>query len=803
MEPAASSSGGQESEERTAGQKQALAALRAIGAASGGDLVLDDGYRQMTGRWLDVRIWLCCDEIPRSDGGVELEEWEPVVVGIPENYPLKHPVAMSGHLGFAGQPHVLWGSTLCLYAASGEWDPAAGMGGFLRRLVGFYERLALGQFEDPQVPWHPPVAYAVPQAGCVIMAADLAARDQMQPEPVLRWAVGVRQGRERIDVVEWLGPLTLAEPAGDLVGTLTGQLGEARARIGDLDVFLVLGIVLPAPIGFEYPVFVDDLLIALERVGIEQPDLLYRLYCTMAANRRVRGLSEPDGEDTYLIVRARAGQRQAAALAHFAAWRLMAVDAAAVSLEGTEAEALQRIKEWLEQAMISWAMVYDTRPAAVLRRDAGRAVERVAGLRILVLGCGALGAPIAEYCVRAGAAQVHVVDSGDVHPGILVRQPYEDDDIGLPKADQLASRLSRIRLSTLVVGHVADAMLLPLMRRPCPRYFDLVIDATANRSVATAIECSKRLSPEHWPDLITVAIGRSARYGVATTALRGTRGGGVDLLRSLGLAACDRADLEDVFEEFFPRPGTEDLFVPEPGCSEPTFVGAATDVAALAAQLLDGALGGTRATVRVSMAGEAGHFPPERTLVISRLAHDDENQRARTRLVVPHDRIVADRNGIYEIRIDRRAMQQMRRFVAEMAAAVAADSETGGLLLGQFDDACQVAWVTTATGPPDGSLTSPVLLQLNAPAAREFVQQRSDKTRGLTAFAGFWHTHPGTEAAPSGQDRQTMSQLLAEAPGYAPRLLMLIVGVPGRELEPPDRQPVRWDPDLYAEVLVG
>jgi proteasome lid subunit RPN8/RPN11 len=284
----------------------------------------------------------------------------------------------------------------------------------------------------------------------------------------------------------------------------------------------------------------------------------------------------------------------------------------------------------------------------------------------------------------------------------------------------------------------------------------------------------------------------------------GVDGAGIDLLRRLALETCERPELADVYEEFFPPPGKRIDFQPEPGCSDLTFIGSTTDVTALAAQLLDGALDSIPGTVRVSAAGEAEYFPRERTLCITRLAHDDELQLARTRLVLPHDRIVLDHNGIYQVRIDQQAMQQMRRFVSEMAAAeVPPDSETGGLLLGQFDDACRVAWVTMATGPPGGSLTSPVLLQLNAPAAQEFVQLRSDRTGGLTSFAGFWHTHPNGPASPSQMDTETMQRLLGEMPGHSRRLLLMVLAVPGSGSLTMDQEPVAWTPEIYAEVLTA
>ncbi len=77
------------------------------------------------------------------------------------------------------------------------------------------------------------------------------------------------------------------------------------------------------------------------------------------------------------------------------------------------------------------------------RRDTGKPAQWLHGKTVLVLGCGALGARIAEHCARAGARKLVVVDNHAVGTGLLVRQPYQDADIGLPKAWQLAGHLAQ------------------------------------------------------------------------------------------------------------------------------------------------------------------------------------------------------------------------------------------------------------------------------------------------------------------------------------------------------------------------
>ncbi len=65
-----------------------------------------------------------------------------------------------------------------------------------------------------------------------------------------------------------------------------------------------------------------------------------------------------------------------------------------------------------------------------------------------------------------------------VHPGILVRQPYTDDDIDVPKAVASKVRLDEIYPLRPVACAAADAV--SIVTDPSQlEQFDLVIDATA------------------------------------------------------------------------------------------------------------------------------------------------------------------------------------------------------------------------------------------------------------------------------------------------------------------------------------
>jgi proteasome lid subunit RPN8/RPN11 len=159
--------------------------------------------------------------------------------------------------------------------------------------------------------------------------------------------------------------------------------------------------------------------------------------------------------------------------------------------------------------------------------------------------------------------------------------------------------------------------------------------------------------------------------------------------------------------------------------------------------------------------------------------------------------------ALADLRIDHGAMEQMHRFARETEPAdpAEAESETGGLLLGQFDDACRIVWVSEVTGLPDGSFASPLGLALNTPAVREDVNRRSRQTDDLTSFVGLWHTHPGSLALPSEIDIEAMNGLRAESSHPSPRSLLVVLGLPSTGSPAVGRWPRGWNPGIYAEVF--
>jgi integrative and conjugative element protein (TIGR02256 family) len=781
-------------EELTPGQRQALDELERISAAADGAITVRLLGLDEDEDALAMELVLDCADVEPSNGGVHLAAREAVRVFIPERFPFAYPWAKVPHGRFADLPHVQWRHEVCLYQApETEWVPGDGMYGFLDRLIEWYARAATGTLDLPGEPLHPPVAYSAPASGRVVVHAN--APQAAGADPWRGFAVLRSLGRDRADVVGWL-PLDKVAPQGRT--TEPALAARLTSLVGDGEMLLGLAVVLPRPLSFEYPRTAAALLEALTAQGVTDDELLVLLGMTALYNDLLAGRADNAVGDArqwawpiYVFVgtpmRGIAGRPDR--LTDLAAWRLPAIGsglAADLSEWFYDDPARARVGEaaagqlraWLAGQETAWEVIYEDRPEIVTRRDADSPASWLRGRRILVLGCGALGAPIAEQCVRAGAAWVLVADRDNVSPGILVRQPYADADVGWPKAQVLAERLDRIQPdATRVNSVVGDALgvldwLDAQLRTGEEAPVDLLVDATANLTVAARLESLRWPMRDRWPAVVSVAIGHRAERGVATVSLPGASGGGMDILRRLGVnrRLGDVERLRDVVDDLFPDPPRTATFQPEPGCSAPTFIGSAAEVSALAAALFSSALG-------TLSAHEAGMTEPM-SLHITRLA---DNRAAVTpppeRLTWWNDLLTRDPASGFEVRVTAAALDRMYSEVVASGDLLGDRVETGGLLLGHADGAARVVWVDVASGPPPDSERSSERFRHGVEGVKELIADVEARSAQLVRFLGMWHTHPYGSASPSDIDQQAMSALLASqdrAPN--PAVLMVLGG---------------------------
>ena len=114
---------------------------------------------------------------------------------------------------------------------------------------------------------------------------------------------------------------------------------------------------------------------------------------------------------------------------------------------------------------------------------------RLKNSRVLIVGLGGLGSPVALYLAAAGVGELHLADFDRVDPTNLQRQIIHDTAaVGLHKVDSAMTRLAAINPGITLVGHRAglDADSLD----EAVANVDLVLDCTDNFAVREAVNAA-------------------------------------------------------------------------------------------------------------------------------------------------------------------------------------------------------------------------------------------------------------------------------------------------------------------------
>lgn len=124
---------------------------------------------------------------------------------------------------------------------------------------------------------------------------------------------------------------------------------------------------------------------------------------------------------------------------------------------------------------------------------------RLNNSRVLLIGAGGLGCPVAQTLVRAGLGHLHIVDDDLIELSNLPRQSlFFDEHLGKPKASILANELTKHNPVCQITHHIARFSDDFLKHFDNLQKFDLMIDCTdnfASRDVINiaSITCNIRL----------------------------------------------------------------------------------------------------------------------------------------------------------------------------------------------------------------------------------------------------------------------------------------------------------------------
>lgn len=114
--------------------------------------------------------------------------------------------------------------------------------------------------------------------------------------------------------------------------------------------------------------------------------------------------------------------------------------------------------------------------------------------RVVVFGCGSVGAPVIELLARAGIGSIEVIDPDQIRPENISRHPLGIQSNGGYKATEFCHRLRNSVPGVKITPHTMTAQSWLAAGHPSP---DLILDCTGDRAVrmATAYARSIGLGP--------------------------------------------------------------------------------------------------------------------------------------------------------------------------------------------------------------------------------------------------------------------------------------------------------------------
>lgn len=140
----------------------------------------------------------------------------------------------------------------------------------------------------------------------------------------------------------------------------------------------------------------------------------------------------------------------------------------------------------------------------VLREVGGPGQQKLKAARVLVVGAGGLGAPVALYLAAAGVGTIILVDPDDVDASNLQRQViYGEEDVGRPKVEAAAARLKGLNPHVEVQG--VRLALTANNARELVAEADLVLDGTDDFATRFAVNAA---CVAEGRTLVSGAIGR-------------------------------------------------------------------------------------------------------------------------------------------------------------------------------------------------------------------------------------------------------------------------------------------------------
>ncbi len=735
------------------GQILAINQLREIEVASDKTLSIDYEMRPKD-RESNFRIGFSikCGSYPRKQGGLKYRDRESFEVIVGEDFPFQKPDIRTLHKRFSGFPHVQWGQSLCLYIAPDiEWLPADGMYGFIDRLKSWLQKAALNELDPIGAPLHPPVTYTyIGETSIVVVKKDTP---KSESDIWYGLAHVEKTGNGRFDIVDW----------------------QLKNRVIAESEYVAAAILANKRMPFEFPEKISDLLSLLNENGILTNRVLLQLQIAAYNNQK--------GEPLLLIIgtpmRGIVGEELKQ---HLMVWYIHpdASDAFRLTVKKYSdnkdiqeiAEKVEKLllEEWAEKCFVNWCRVLEDRPEVTNRRDLETPISVFQEKNVEIWGCGALGANVALSLARANVKKLKLIDNGIVTPGLLVRQPFFESDIGRAKVKALQDHIKMINPQIEIETSVSNILGSVLDNDKINTSADVVFDCTASNSVRYKMELSRKEMMGSIPEVFSMMLDANAEYATLVAAPSGYSGGTSDIYRKSKIAIKKDSQYRFIEDAFYSEKSDDRLFQPEPGCSSPTFIASAADVSAISNTLLN-----ISAKILIDQNSKSGssYFVKQPHFALSERISEDKVEK----FTFDEDFKQVDPINGYEIRYSENAIREIYGYINQNKRQGNENSETGGIMWGEVDEVLKIIWVTEISPAPPDSKSSPDQFVCGIEGVKEMNEIKKKSTSGSIGYLGIWHTHPESEALPSEKDYNAVYNLLNESKLTSKKVFISIISL--------------------------
>jgi proteasome lid subunit RPN8/RPN11 len=267
--------------------------------------------------------------------------------------------------------------------------------------------------------------------------------------------------------------------------------------------------------------------------------------------------------------------------------------------------------------------------------------------------------------------------------------------------------------------------------------FDLIINLSASNPIDLYFE---RLSKEEkFPILATGMTNNDSSVLIATISGQEYVGGPKQLLRDFHVRMFSSPDLLSITKTIWPEANDEKLFQPEPGCSEPTFVGSGADMQFLASYFVN--------QVSKYLTSSA----PKSGFLFGMDSSNNDILRSWNYKPITYEQFDS-KDKMIKVRISGKALAQLKSHISEAIKARGPSCETGGMIYGHVENSIDLVIVDECTDAPSDSKFSASGFVCGTTGVEELSDKIAAATDKESCFVGYWHTHPNGPTNPSFTD---------------------------------------------------